>query len=65
MDFLVENAIRASEQNTAKTEELIGQANIKVIGAGGAGNNMVGWLYNKGIKGAQIIACNYLYCKVR
>lgn len=36
----------------------VGQANIKVIGAGGAGNNMVGWLYKKGIKGAEIIACN-------
>jgi cell division protein FtsZ len=29
-----------------------------VVGAGGAGNNMVGWLYKKGIKGAEIIACN-------
>ena len=36
----------------------IGQANIKVVGAGGAGNNMVTWLYKKGIKGAEIIACN-------
>jgi cell division protein FtsZ len=36
----------------------IGRANIKVIGVGGSGNNMVGWLYKKGIKGAQIIACN-------
>ena len=28
------------------TETLdVGQANIKVIGAGGAGNNMVNWLY--------------------
>lgn len=34
------------------------QANIKVIGCGGAGNNMVSWLYEKGIKGAEIIACN-------
>ncbi len=37
---------------------LFGHANIKVVGAGGAGNNMVGWLYKKGIKGAEIIACN-------
>ena len=57
MDFLVENAIRTSEQN--KVVELeVGQANIKVIGVGGAGNNMVDWLYKKGIKGAEIIACN-------
>ncbi len=36
----------------------VGQANIKVVGCGGAGNNMVTWLYQKGIKGAEIIACN-------
>jgi len=39
-------------------EGLVGHATIKVIGSGGAGNNMVSWLYNKGIKGAEIIACN-------
>ena len=53
----MENAIKASEEN--KTDALeVGQAKIRVIGVGGAGNNMVGWLYNKGIKGAEIIACN-------
>ena len=31
---------------------------IRVIGTGGAGNNMVSWLYKKGIKGAEILACN-------
>lgn len=36
----------------------VGHANIKVIGSGGAGNNMVSWLYKKGIKGAEIFACN-------
>jgi len=36
----------------------VGQANIKVVGVGGAGNNMISWLYKKGIKGAEIIACN-------
>ena len=57
MDFLVENAIKASEES--KTDALqVGQAKIRVIGVGGAGNNMVGWLYNKGIKGAEIMACN-------
>ncbi|MEM3373930.1 MAG: cell division protein FtsZ [Candidatus Woesearchaeota archaeon] len=39
-------------------EGLASQATIKVIGTGGAGNNMVNWLYQKGIKGAEIIACN-------
>lgn len=53
MDFLDEGA----RQDTSLGFE-VGQANIKVIGVGGAGNNMVGWLYKKGIKGAEIIACN-------
>jgi cell division protein FtsZ len=57
MDFLVENAIKNSEQTKYDGVE-VGQANIKIIGVGGAGNNMVGWLYNKGVKGAEIIACN-------
>ena len=57
MDFLVEKAIETSKQ-IKNVEGLVGQANIKVIGIGGAGNNMVGWLYNKGIKGAEILACN-------
>jgi cell division protein FtsZ len=56
MDFIVENAIKHTDEQ--KFENLVGQANIKVIGVGGAGNNMVGWLYKKGIKGAEIIACN-------
>ena len=51
MDFLAEGM---QDTNLG----LVGQANIKVIGVGGAGNNMVGWLYKKGIKGAEIIACN-------
>lgn len=41
-----------------KLGDQVKQANIKVIGAGGAGNNMVTWLYEKGIKGADIIAVN-------
>ncbi len=56
MDFIVEKAL-----GSMPTEDLMGslsQANIKVIGVGGAGNNMVGWLYKKGIKGAEIIATN-------
>jgi cell division protein FtsZ len=57
MDFIVESALNNAKTNNY--EDLnVGQAKIKVIGCGGAGNNMVGWLYNKGIKGAEIIACN-------
>jgi cell division protein FtsZ len=56
MDFLVKNA---KEQHSSYQPEVeVGHANIKVIGCGGAGNNMVNWLYKKGIKGAEIIACN-------
>jgi len=55
MDFLVQNALSAKQP---VGDELIGHANIKVIGMGGAGNNMVSWLYKKGIKGAEIICCN-------
>ncbi|MAG91379.1 cell division protein FtsZ [Candidatus Woesearchaeota archaeon] len=56
MDFLVEGAVNQLKDTSLGFE--VGRANIKVLGAGGAGNNMVGWLYKKGIKGAEIIACN-------
>ncbi|MBN2112028.1 cell division protein FtsZ [Candidatus Woesearchaeota archaeon] len=56
MDFIVENAVKTAEQED--TSFGVSQANIKVIGVGGAGNNMVSWLYKKGIKGAEIVACN-------
>lgn len=56
MDFLVENAMKTAEMT--ESMNTVGQANIKVIGCGGAGNNMVNWLYKKGVKGAEIIACN-------
>lgn len=57
MDFVVEQAKKNAEE--MGVEELdLSQANIKVVGTGGAGNNIVNWLYKKGIKGAEIIACN-------
>jgi cell division protein FtsZ len=56
MDFIVEKALENTPEAT--DFESLNQANIKVIGVGGAGNNMVGWLYRKGIKGAEIIATN-------
>jgi len=60
MDFIVNDAIKQSETDNTNYEEdfQVGQANIKVIGVGGAGNNMVNWLYKKGVKGAEILACN-------
>ncbi len=57
MDFIVENALKQQESIGGSDFE-VGQANIKVLGAGGAGNNMVNWLYKKGIRGAEIVACN-------
>ncbi|MFH1173626.1 MAG: cell division protein FtsZ [archaeon] len=56
MDFVASSAKKPTQDEIATN--LVGQANIKVIGSGGAGNNMVNWLYKKGIKGAEIIACN-------
>ncbi|MFO7710557.1 MAG: cell division protein FtsZ [Candidatus Woesearchaeota archaeon] len=45
-------------QTSVPQADNVGQAGIKIIGCGGAGNNMVSWLYRKGIKGAEIVAVN-------
>lgn len=59
MDFLVQNALKTQQKVQEEFSDMdVGQANIKVIGVGGAGNNMVNWLYKKGIKGAEIVAVN-------
>jgi len=58
MEFVVQNALKASEGMKTNFDGIVGQANIKVVGAGGAGNNMVDWLYKKGVSGAEIISCN-------
>ena len=56
MDLFVNEALKSVESQPQAAN--VGQANIKVIGVGGGGNNMVGWLYQKGVKGGEIIACN-------
>jgi len=56
MDFIVKEAVKNSQ--AMNYENMVGQANIKVIGIGGGGSNMVSWLYKKGVKGAEIAACN-------
>jgi len=56
MDFIVKEAVKNSQ--SMDYDSMVGQANIKVFGIGGAGSNMVSWLYKKGIKGAEIIAAN-------
>ncbi|MDD5086650.1 MAG: cell division protein FtsZ [Candidatus Nanoarchaeia archaeon] len=58
MDFIVENALKNNTTERTFQGIEVKQANIKVFGSGGAGNNMVSWLYRKGIKGAEIIAAN-------
>lgn len=55
MDFIVE---RAQQAQSREDDLRVGQANIKVFGCGGGGNNMVSWLFKRGIKGAEIIAVN-------
>jgi cell division protein FtsZ len=56
MDFIVQNALETAEEQPNNIE--VCQANIKVVGVGGAGNNMINWLYKKGIHGAEVIAFN-------
>ncbi len=55
MDILVNNALSDAPE---QPQDNFGQANIKVIGVGGAGNNMISWLYRKGIRGAEVLAVN-------
>ena len=54
MESLVQDAL----QNAPQTEVKVGEANIAVVGCGGAGVNMVSWLHKKGINGAHIYALN-------
>lgn len=58
MEFLVQNAIKTMSHEEKLDDLSIGQANIKVIGVGGAGGNAATWLYKKGIQGAEIIIMN-------
>jgi cell division protein FtsZ len=57
MEFLVKSAIE-TQASMKPVDMLIGHANIKVIGVGGAGCNATTWLYKKGIRGAEIAALN-------
>ncbi|MFT4244415.1 MAG: cell division protein FtsZ [Candidatus Woesearchaeota archaeon] len=60
MDFLVKNALE--NMNDGSSSELdqyeVGQARMIVVGCGGAGQNMIDWLYSKGVQGAEIVAVN-------
>jgi len=58
LDFTKE-AIENADSHSINFDDLrAGKANIKVIGCGGCGGNMVTWLFNKGINGATIYAAN-------
>ncbi|MBU0894162.1 MAG: cell division protein FtsZ [Nanoarchaeota archaeon] len=58
LDFAKE-AIENSDTHSINFDELrAGKANIKVLGIGGCGCNMVTWLFNKGINGATVYATN-------
>lgn len=57
MEFIVQDALKASGKQS-EDDFVVGHANIKVIGAGGAGINAVDWLYKKGVKGAEVVAVN-------
>ena len=58
LDFAKEAIQNASTHSINFDELRAGKANIKVIGCGGCGSNMVTWLFNKGINGATIYAAN-------
>lgn len=58
LDFAKE-AIENTDTHSINFDELrAGKANIKVVGVGGCGGNMVTWLFNKGINGATVFAMN-------
>ncbi|MFH1365736.1 MAG: cell division protein FtsZ [archaeon] len=58
LDFARE-AIQNTTTHSINFDELkAGKANIKVIGIGGCGCNMITWLYNKGINGATVYGAN-------
>ena len=57
MEFLVKDAL-----NNMSDDELdkydVGNARMVVLGCGGGGQNIVDWIYSKGINGAEIVAIN-------
>ena len=44
MDFIIKNALKTASEKSAIPQSEVGQANIKVIGVGGGGSNIVSWL---------------------
>jgi len=58
LDFAKEAIEKASSFSINFDELKAGKANIKVFGVGGAGSNMITWLFNKGINGATVVGVN-------
>jgi len=59
MEEFAKEALEKSSTHSINFDELkAGKANIKVFGVGGMGCNAVTWLFNKGITGAKVYACN-------
>ncbi len=58
LDFAKEAVGNADSHSINFGDLKAGKANIKVFGCGGCGGNMVTWLFNKGINGAEIFAAN-------
>jgi cell division protein FtsZ len=58
MDFLVKDALQNMGGEEALEKYEVGQAKMVVVGCGGSGQNMVNWLHQKGIDGADIVAIN-------
>lgn len=56
MEFIIQNALETAQ--TYGEDLKVGKANIKVVGVGGAGGNIVSWLHRKGIQGAEVYALN-------
>ncbi len=58
MEFIIQDALKSADTNTDADDFQVGKANMKVIGAGGAGGNIASWLYKKGVNGAEVIIAN-------
>ena len=58
LDFAKEAVANVSTHSINFDELKAGKANIKVVGCGGCGANMITWLFNKGINGATTYAAN-------
>ena len=58
MEFIIQDALKNAQDNFNEDDLQVGQANMKVIGVGGAGCNIASWLYKKGVNGAEVIITN-------